>query len=100
MKHVRKAKSAAEARRPEGRPKIGPSIAPDVRAIGVAEPRQLVGRDPYDLYARSNVRRGMRQDPCLVDCFISAVRFMEGAPARPWWDYAPERKRRFAKHQG
>jgi hypothetical protein len=21
------------------------------------------------------------------------VRFMEGAPARPWWHYTPERKR-------
>ncbi len=100
MKHVRKAKSAAEAHRLEEIPNIGPSIAADLRAIGVAGPRQLVGRDPYDLYARSNARRGMRQDPCLVDCFISAVRFMEGAPARPWWDYTPERKRHFAKHQG
>jgi hypothetical protein len=27
--------------------------------------------------------------------FISAVRFMEGAPARPWWHYTAERKKKF-----
>ena len=70
------------------------------KATSVAEARHLMGRDPYDLYALSNAKRGIRQDPCLVDCFISAVRFMEGAPARPWWDYTPERKHHFAKHQG
>lgn len=100
MTHVRKATSAAEARRLEAIPNVGPSIAADLREIGVNQPRQLIGRDPYDLYARSNARRGMIQDPCLADCFISAVRFMEGAPARPWWKYTPERKRHFAKHQG
>ena len=100
MKHARKATSAAEARTLEAIPNVGPSIAADLREIGVARPRQLIGRDPYDLYARSNARRGMIQDPCLADCFIAAVRFMEGAPARPWWDYTPERKRHFATHQG
>lgn len=88
-----KAKSAAKARRLEEIPNIGPSIGADLRAIGITEPRHLVGKDPYQLYARSNKVAGMRQDPCLIDCFISAVRFMEGAPARPWWKYTAERKR-------
>ena len=35
--------------------------------------------------ARDEVRR--------LDVFISAVRFMEGAPARAWWHYTKERKR-------
>ena len=96
MTHARKAKSAADARTLVEIPNIGPSIAADLRGIGVEEPRQLIGRDPYDLYARSNARRGMIQDPCLADCFISAVRFMEGAPARPWWKYTPDRKREMA----
>jgi hypothetical protein len=26
-----------------------------------------------------------RHDPCLLDTFISAVRYMEGAPKKPWW---------------
>jgi hypothetical protein len=32
----------------------------------------------------------------VLDTFMSAVRFMEGAPALPWWHYTPERKRAFA----
>lgn len=91
-----KAKSAARARRLEEIPNIGPSIAADLRAIGITEPLHLVGKDPYLLYARSNKVAGLRQDPCLIDCFISAVRFMEGAPARPWWKYTAERKRHLA----
>jgi hypothetical protein len=34
-----------------------------------------------------------RHDPCLLDTFIAAVRFMDGEPARPWWAYTAERKR-------
>lgn len=88
-----KARSAADAKRLQDIPNIGPSIADDLRAIGIHEPRQLPGRDPYELYRLSNDHAGVRQDPCLIDCFIAAVRFMEGAPATPWWHYTEERKR-------
>ena len=88
-----KAKTASQAHRLEEVPNIGTSIAADLRAIGIREPRHLVGKDPYALYAQSNAKAGVRQDPCLIDCFISAVRFMEGAPPRPWWKYTAERKR-------
>jgi hypothetical protein len=91
-----KARTASQAHRLEEIPNIGTSIAADLRAIGIREPRQLIGRDPYALYEQSNRKAGVRQDPCLIDCFISAVRFMEGAPPRPWWRYTPERKRRMA----
>jgi hypothetical protein len=37
-----------------------------------------------------------RQDPCLLDTFISAGRYMEGAPRKPWWKYTAERKRELA----
>lgn len=88
-----KARTAADARRLQDIPNIGPSIAGDLRAIGIHEPSQLAGRDPWELYRLSNAHAGAIQDPCLIDCFISAVRFMEGAPARPWWFYTAERKR-------
>ena len=39
---------------------------------------------------------GQRHDPCLLDTFIAAVRYMEGAPKRPWWKYTAERKREIA----
>ena len=91
-----KAKTAAEARTLEEIPNIGKSIAGDLRAIGISEPQQLIGRDPYLLYEQSNAFAGVRQDPCLIDCFISAVRFMEGGPPRVWWDFTAERKARLA----
>jgi len=91
-----KAKSAARASRLEEIPNIGPSIAADLRAVGITEPGQLIGKDPYALYERSNKVAGVRQDPCLIDCFISAIRFMEGAPPRPWWKYTRERKQHLA----
>ena len=39
---------------------------------------------------------GHRHDPCLLDTFIAAVRYMDGAPKRPCWKYTAERKREMA----
>jgi hypothetical protein len=36
---------------------------------------------------------GHRHDPCVLDTFIAAVRYMEGGPQVPWWEYTAERKR-------
>ncbi len=74
-------------------PNVGRSIAGDLRLIGISKPRQLRGRDPYKLYKRLCRITGKRQDPCVLDTFISVVRFMDGEPARPWWHYTAERKR-------
>jgi hypothetical protein len=76
-------------------PNIGPSLAADLRRVGVKLPRELAGKDPYQLYTALCDATGARQDPCVLDVFISAVRFMEGAAPRPWWRYTAERKRRF-----
>jgi hypothetical protein len=80
-------------------PNIGPSLAEDLRTVGVKHPSELPGRDPYALYDRLCRITGERQDPCVIDAFISAVRFMEGEPRRPWWHYTPERKRRLAERE-
>ena len=73
-------------------PNVGPAIARDLRRLGIEEPEQLRGRDPFQLYDRLCSLTGRRHDPCVIDVFISVVRFIEGAPARPWWEYTPERK--------
>lgn len=81
----------------EDLPNVGPAIAADFIRLGIRTPRELAGRDPYALYDELNRITGTRHDPCVLDTFISAVRFMDGAPARPWWKYTPERKRTLAK---
>ncbi|HEV3410460.1 MAG TPA: helix-hairpin-helix domain-containing protein [Chthoniobacterales bacterium] len=78
-------------------PNIGASVARDLRSIGIRNPQDLIGRDPHALYQALCDRTGARQDPCVLDTFISAVRFMEGAPARPWWRYTAERKKKFPR---
>jgi hypothetical protein len=74
-------------------PNIGPSIAADLRLIGVSHPRDLIGRNPYVMYEELCRKTRQRHDPCVIDVFISAVRFMQGEPKRPWWAYTAERKK-------
>jgi hypothetical protein len=74
-------------------PNVGPSIAGDLRLLGYRIPQDLVGQDPRAMYTTLCALTNERHDPCVLDTFISVVRFMEGAPARPWWYYTAERKR-------
>jgi hypothetical protein len=73
-------------------PNIGPAIAGNLRRIGITVPHDLVGRDPYGMYDDLCRVTGTRHDPCVLDVFIAAVRFMAGEPATPWWAYTAERK--------
>jgi hypothetical protein len=77
-------------------PNIGPAIAADLRQLGITLPAELPGRDPYAMYDDPCRITGQRHDPCLLDTFIAAVRFMEGSPKTPWWKYTAERKREMA----
>lgn len=88
-----KALVAAEAVELRQLPNIGPAMVEDFKALGIARPAQLTGKDPYTLYQRLCEITGTRHDPCVLDTFISAVRFMGGEPPRPWWHYTAERKR-------
>jgi len=83
----------------ENLPNVGRAIAADLRRIGIRTPRALAGRDPYRLYEALNRKTGTRHDPCVLDTFIAVVRFVDGAPARPWWTYTAERKRVLATRQ-
>lgn len=78
-------------------PNVGPATAGDFRLLGLAEPRDLRGKDAYALYAELCKVTGVRHDPCVIDVFLAAVRFMDGKPAKPWWAYTAERKRELAK---
>jgi hypothetical protein len=80
----------------EDLPNIGKAIAADLRTIGIDRPAQLKRRSPYALYEKLNRVTGVCHDPCVLDTFIAAVRFVAGGPARPWWAYTTERKRALA----
>ena len=73
-------------------PNIGRAMAEDLHLLGIAKPEQLKGRDPYVLYQELSIATGQRQDPCVLDTFISITRFMNGGEALPWWAYTAERK--------
>jgi hypothetical protein len=80
-------------------PNIGPACAADLRLLGIRAPTELIGRDPYAMYESLCRLTGQRHDPCLIDVFIAAVRFMDGEPAQPWWRYTAERKARLARNR-
>ena len=93
------AKGRKQLARLEDIPNIGPAIAVDLRQLGITTPDDLPGRDPYAMYDDLCRITGQRHDPCLLDTFIAAVRYMEGAPKKAWWKYTAERKRVMAARE-
>lgn len=75
-------------------PNVGPACAKDLQLLGINSPLDLPGKDPLDMYLALCRRTGLRQDPCVLDVFISITRFMDGEPPQPWWAYTAERKKR------
>lgn len=73
-------------------PNIGKAAAADLQRLGIHSPAQLRGRCAYQLYAELCAQTGSQHDPCVIDVFISVIRFMDGEPAQPWWHYTAERK--------
>jgi len=74
-------------------PNIGPSLAEDLRRIGIKEPEGLIGRDPVELYKKLGALTGVRPDPCVLDVFMSITDFMNGGTPKVWWSYTQQRKR-------
>ncbi len=92
-----KARTAAECEVLEALPNIGPSLAADLRALGILHPRELATRDPFVLYQALCTYTGRRQDPCVLDTFMAITDFMRSAPAAPWWTYTAQRKLLFGQ---
>jgi hypothetical protein len=87
-----KARHADECEQLEQLPNVGPSIAADLRLIGIAHPRELAVRDAFVLYQNLCAQTGKRHDPCVLDAFMAATDFMRGGEAQPWWRYTAQRK--------
>lgn len=76
-------------------PGVGPSIATDLRDLGIRRVADLRARDPERLYARINAKRGVSQDRCLLYVFRCAVYFASTARPKPallkWWAWKDRR---------
>jgi hypothetical protein len=73
-------------------PNIGPSTAADLRLLGINTPQQLLGRDAFNMYKLLCDITQTRQDPCVLDVFISITDFISGNPPQAWWHYTAKRK--------
>ncbi len=72
-------------------PGVGKSIANDLLNININCVEDLIGKDPQDLYDRSNKYAGVVQDRCLLYVFRCAVYFAENESHDPeklkWWKW-------------
>lgn len=73
-------------------PNVGKATVEDLHLLGLHSPDALIGQDPYRMHQRLEAITGKRHDPCVIDVFIAAVRYMEGHDAKSWWNYTAERK--------
>jgi hypothetical protein len=76
-------------------PNIGPAMVEDLILIGIKRPADLKGNDAFALYQKLCKETRTHHDPCVLDTFIAAVDFMNGASPRPWWHYTKGRKKQF-----
>ena len=90
-----KARHAGECETLEQLPNIGPSLAADLRRVGVVHPSELARHDAFALYQALCTAVGKRQDPCVLDTFMAACDFMRGAAPAPWWQYTARRKAQY-----
>ena len=84
-KSSKRSSERRDVARLEDIPNVGPAVADDLRRLGIASPDELLRRDPYAMYDDLCRITGQRHDPCLLDTFIAAVRFMESESKKPWW---------------
>ena len=79
----------------QGIPGVGPSIAADLRRIGITKLAQLKDADPQELYERSNAKTGVVQDRCLLYVFRCATYFASRPVHEPeklkWWNWKDRR---------
>jgi hypothetical protein len=80
----------------ESIPGIGPSLAEDLRSLGIDCPARLKGRSPERLYRALCARSGTDQDRCVLYAFRCAVYYASNSRHDPellkWWNWTDERK--------
>jgi hypothetical protein len=77
-------------------PNVGPKMAAVLIKLGITRLQDAAGRDLDEMYHELCAIDAKRHDPCVRDIFAAVVSHAEGGPARPWWEFTPERKARDA----
>ncbi|MES2749402.1 MAG: helix-hairpin-helix domain-containing protein [Patescibacteria group bacterium] len=90
-----KVNRAAEVKKFTDIPNVGKAMERDFLFLGVTSPVQLKKLDAYTLYQKMCKKSGTRQDPCVLDTYLAVIDFMNGGPAKPWFYYTKDRKKRF-----
>jgi nucleotidyltransferase/DNA polymerase involved in DNA repair len=72
-------------------PGIGPSLARDLRDLGVRRVGDMAGKSPEELYQRLCRMRKRLQDPCLLYAFrcakYYALRKSHDSKLLLWWNW-------------
>ncbi len=84
--------SRIEVKKLQDIPNVGKATEKDFYVLGIKKPSQLIGKDPYQMHNELCNITQIKHDPCMIDVFISAVRYMEGGPPKKWWEFTEERK--------
>ena len=71
MKKINKDMSRDKIRKLKDIPNIGKAIEKKILLLGIREPDDLIGRDPYRMYIDLCDVTGKEHDPCILDVFIS-----------------------------
>jgi hypothetical protein len=77
-------------------PNVGPRMATDLLKLGVTRLEDTADRDSDEMYDELCALDAKKHDPCVRDVFAAVVSQSNGGPARPWWEFTPERKARDA----
>ncbi|MBY0538134.1 helix-hairpin-helix domain-containing protein [Patescibacteria group bacterium] len=92
-----KVTKASDAKKFTDIPNVGKAVAQKLIMLNLKSPSDLKTKDAYALYTKLNKLTGMRNNPCLLDTFIAAIDFMNGAPSRYWFYYTKDRKKQYPK---
>jgi hypothetical protein len=74
-------------------PNVGKAMESDFKRLGIKSPKELKKKSAFALYKKICSLTG-RQDPCVLDTYMTVIDFMNGGKAKPWWYFTEERKKK------
>ena len=84
----------------ESIPGIGPSLASDLRLIGIDRPSCLKGEDPEKLYRKLEKVTGTHQDRCVLYTFRCAVYYANAkthnSELLKWWNWSDDNLKKWS----